>query len=229
MKNEEQQTNEAPEGKPAKQQQLEQHEVPEVLDFLKENGIALVVGVLIAVVGFVGYSVWKSGKAAKIDTASSLLAQSQSAPQFQEIINNYPDTPAAPLAYLSLGGAYFDQGQFELARQTFQQFIDTFPKHEMRPTAQLGMGQALEAMGDLSGAVASYDAFLAAHPGHYLMPNATFGKARALESLGRFAEAKSVYEDFIAANPESRWTSRAETGLDFVRKRERAAQAGLVP
>ncbi|HMO51847.1 MAG TPA: tetratricopeptide repeat protein [Kiritimatiellia bacterium] len=223
MNNDETTHQEAP-GKPAQVQQLEQHEVPEVLDFLKENAIAIVVGVLIAVVGFVGFTVWKNTRAAKIDTAASLLANSQTAPQFQEIINNYPDTPAAALAYLSLAGAYFDQGQFDLARQTFEQFKEKHPRHTMIAVAELGIAQSLESIGNLTEALSAYDRYLAQHANHFMAPSATFGKARVLEAMSRFDDAKAVYETFIAENPESRWTIRAETGLEFVRKQERAAQ-----
>jgi len=214
-----------PVGKPALQSPLEQHEVPEVLDFLKENGVAIVIGVIIAVGAFVGYSSWKDSKAAKQETASNLLATSQTAPQFQEIITNYGDTPAAAIAYLSLAGAYFDEGQYDLARHNFSQFQKLYPKHDLLPNAELGIAQSLESAGSLPEALAAYDAFLVAHGSHYMMPAAVFGKGRVLEIMGRFDDARTVYEDFIAAHPESRWALRAETGLDFVKKQQRAAQA----
>jgi predicted negative regulator of RcsB-dependent stress response len=216
---------EIPAGKPAAQQQLEQHEVSEVLDFFKQNGIAIVVGVALAVVGFLGFNMWKSSKQTALDTASSLLANAQSAPQFQEIINNYPDTPAAPLAYLSLAASYYDQGQFEMARQTYATFQTTYPAHDMLPIADLGLAQSLEALGSSSEALAAYDDYIARHEGHYMAVSAIFGKARTLEAMKRFDEAIKVYEDFITANPESRWTTRAETGLDFVTMQQRAASA----
>jgi predicted negative regulator of RcsB-dependent stress response len=206
-----------------KKQAIEQHEVPEVLDFLKENGIAIVVGVLVAVVAFVGYTVFKNSRAAKIDAASTLLANSQSVPQFQEVIANYADTPSAPLAQLSLASAYYDQSQFELARDTFTQFGEKFPNHPMAQVAELGVAQSLEALERYDDAISAYDAFLSKNAGHFMVPTAVFGKARVLESQQKFAEAKSVYELFIAENPESEWLNRAETGLDFVKKQERAA------
>lgn len=211
-----------PAGKTAKEQILEQHEVPEVLEFLKENGVAIVVGAAIAVGAFVGYSVWQNGKATKQVTASTMLANSQTVPQFQEIINNYSDTLAAPMATLSLAAAYYDQGQYDLARHTFIQFQTTYPDHDMLPVADLGVAQSQEAAGSLNEAISGYEAFLNRHPKHYLAPSATFGKARALEVQGRFDEARAVYEDFIAAHPDSRWTGRAETGLEFVKKQQRA-------
>jgi predicted negative regulator of RcsB-dependent stress response len=216
---------------PAKTAQLpasEINDVEDAVDFLKENGVAIVVGVAIAVAAFVGYSMWQKSKAARIDTASTLLANSQTAPQFQEIINNYGDTPASALAYLSLGSAYFDQGQFDLARQTFAQFQTTYPDHNLLPIADIGIAQAQESAGGLQEALASYDAFITKYPDHYLKSTAVFGKARVLEAMNNYSEARTVYEDYIASNPDSRWISRAETGLEFVNKQERAAQKAAV-
>lgn len=224
MNNETSQPTEDAPVKTAKQQQLEQHEVPEVLDFLKENGIAIVVGVVIAAVAFVGYSAWKNSKIAKIDTASSLLANSMTVPQFQEIVTNYGDTPAAPLAQLSLASAYYDQGQYELALDAFQQFAATYADHTMASAAGLGIAQSLEALTRFDEALVGYDALLSKYPDSYLAATAIFGKARVLEAQQKFAEAKALYEEFIAAHPESRWLGRAETGLDFVKKQERATQ-----
>lgn len=204
--------------------QLEQDHVTEVMDFLRENGVALVVGVLVAVVGFVGYSMWKSSQVAKVDAASSLLANAMTPPQFEEILANYPDTPAAPMARLSLASAYYDQGQYEMARDAFAQFASAHPAHLMAPNAALGVAQSLEALARYDEALAAYDSFLAANNGHYLVSSATFGKARVLEAKQDYAAAKSLYEEFIAANPDSEWIGRAETGLDFVKKQERAAQ-----
>lgn len=193
-------------------------------DFIKDNAIAIVVGVLVAVVAFVGYTIWKNSQKAKVEAASALLSNSQTAPQFQEIIANYPDTPSAPLAQLSLASSYYDQNQFDLALGTFKEFGTLHANHSMAPVAELGVAQSLEALSRFDEALAAYDQFLNKHAGHYLFPSATFGKARVFEAQQKFADAKAVYEAFIAANPESSWLNRAETGLDFVGKQERAAQ-----
>jgi predicted negative regulator of RcsB-dependent stress response len=215
-------------GKSAAKQQLEQHEVPEALDFIKENGVAIVVGVLVAVIGFAGYTIWRNSQAAKVEAAAALFASAQTAPQFQEIVANYPETPAAALAQLSLGGAYYDQAEYALARDAFEQFAVANPGHVMAPNASLGAAQSLESLGEFDAALAAYERFMAGHEGHYLVAPATFGQARALEAMGRYDEAIAVYEEFMAANPGSEWAARAETGLDFVSKRKRAEQAAAL-
>lgn len=228
MNNEATTTNPADAGKSAAKQQLEQHEVPEVLDFIKENGVAIVVGVLIAVIGFAGYTIWRNSQSAKVEAAAALFASAMTAPQFQEIVANYPETPSAALAQLSLGGAYYDQAEYTLARDAFEQFAAANPGHLMAPNARLGAAQSLEALAQFDAALAAYESFIDGHAGHYLAAPATFGKARVLESMKRYDEAIAVYDEFISANPGSDWVPRAETGLDFVRKQQRAEQAAAV-
>lgn len=199
--------------------------LPEALEFLKENAVAIVVGVLIAVVGFVGYIIWQNAGKAEADAAAALLFNSQTAQQYQEVVNNYPETPAAPLAMLSLAAAYFDQGQYDLALATFDGFASKYPSHDMLAVARLGSAQAKESLGRNDEALAAYEEFLKSYPEHFMIPNATFGKARVLEASGKYDEAKAVYEAFMAANPDSMWTGRAESGLRFTGKTERSVKA----
>jgi predicted negative regulator of RcsB-dependent stress response len=222
-------TNPVNAGKSAAQQQLEQHEVPEVLDFIKENGVAIVVGVLVAVIGFAGYTIWRNSQAAQIEAAAALFANAQTVPQFQEVLANYPDTPSASLAQLSLGAAYFDQADYPSARAAFEQFASAYPDHLMVPNARLGIAQSLEAQAQFAEALSAYDSFLAANAGHYLVAPAIFGKARVLEEMGRYDEAIAVYDDFISSNPGGDWALRAETGRDFASKRQRAGSNPGLP
>lgn len=206
------------------ERELKDHEVPEVVDFLRENGVSVLLGGGLAVAVFLGFSAWKNYKETSAVKAEAQLFQSQSPEQIQAVIDQYPSTPAAPLAYVALASRNFDMGQYELSENLFSQFISLYPKHALLPTAELGIAQCKEASGRFEEAVAAFEAVIAKHEGHYTQPLALFGKARALEQLGRFDEAKAVYEDFVAGNPKSPWTDRAEAAILYVEKARRAAQ-----
>lgn len=212
-------------GATAAQQNLKVHEVPEVLEFLRQNGISLLVGVGLAVAVFLGVSAYRNYKKSAASTAFDLLFRSQTPDQFQQILTQYGSTPAAPLAQLAMASAQFDQGQYELAGHLFMQFQAKYPDHPFTLQAVLGQAQCKEAAGQLEEALAAYEQFAASHPDHYLQPVALFGKARTLEQMGRFAESRAVYEDFIAlGKTNSPWTARAEAALLYVDKEARAAQ-----
>ncbi len=211
----------------AVEQELKAHEVPEVLDFLRENGLSLLVGVGLAVAAFLGISAYRNYKTSQATAAANLFFQAQTTQQIQDMINQYPSATMTPLAYLALAAGRFDAGEYDLADRAFSEFETKFPNHPLVGQAQLGHAQCKEAGGQLQEALASYDQFATAHPNHYLYPVALFGKARTLEEMGRFPEARAVYEDYIALGlTNSAWTSRAEAALLYVDKEARAVKEG---
>lgn len=223
---------EAPAEKPAghnplKDKALEIKEVPEVLDFLRENGISILVGAGVAAAVFLGWSLYRNLQTSQRETAAAQIFNAQTPEQIQQVVTEYPKTPAASLAQLILAGQAFDQGQYEMAHNLFAQFIEQHPDHELRDNATLGIVQCTEASGRYTEALDGYTRFIAEHPGHYLEPTATFGKARCLELLGRFEDAQAVYEGFIAGRDEDdNWRNRAESALAMLKKDMRAQARG---
>jgi outer membrane protein assembly factor BamD (BamD/ComL family) len=151
-----------------------------------------------------------------------MLNVASSGQQLEEIIQQYPSTPAAQIAMLALAKAQYDSGSYDLASKTYAQFEKQYPKHYMVPSAKLGRIYCLEAIGLTEEALAQYTAF-AAQTNQYLRPLAVFGEARCMRQLGRLADAKALYEDFIAANPKSRWLPQAEDLLATVSRDMRRA------
>ncbi len=206
---------------------LERVEVPEVLDFIKENGMSILIGVGLAVALFVGFSAYRNFRKTQESSASSMLFSSQAAEQFQQVVDQYPKTAVAPLAQLTLASEYYDQGQFEMAQNAFATFVQKFPEHSFRLNAELGQVQCLEALGQLEEALAGYTTFIEANGGRYLEPAAVFGRGRCLEQLGRLSEARAVYENFLLAEPKGRWAGRTEYALQYVDKLIRAKERGV--
>lgn len=218
---------------PKQEQQVEPAQAPEatpqaekqqLLKLFREHVQPVLIGLAIAVALLLAYGAYKNYKQSTSMRASQMLMSSRSPEQLQQVISQYPSTPSAPIAMLTLASEYFRTAQYDLAQFTYAQFQQKFPKHPMAAAAELGKAQCLEASGQLDQALSMYEAFASTNPGHFLAPSAILGKARCLTQMGRYTEAKAVYEDYIAANPDSGWVPLADSAMLFVDKELRAQQ-----
>lgn len=202
---------------------LEQAEAPDVARFLKEYGrpAALAAGLALAVVLAVTLHRSRVEQAA---AEADRLLMTGDADQLRALVAQYPETPAAAAARLSLARrAYFD-GEHEAALDAYRAFAAEQPDHPMRPAAELNAAICLEALDRTEEAREAYAAFARAHPDHYLAAQALFGTARLLEREGKYTEARALYEDFRAAHPDSAWNRIAEAAVQSLDRNIRAAR-----
>lgn len=203
---------------PQADHELEQHEVTQVLDFIKQYGKMIGIGLLAAVVAVVVSKGCSHQKAQKMIQAEDLLLKAQAPQQLEEIVDDYKATPAAPVALLDLAKTYFNNGDTFLARAQYDRFLKEYKKHELRPVADYGLACCTEADGDFDSAAALFAEFIKTQDGHYLQSLAVLGMARSLEQAGRLDEARIVLEDFLAENADSQWAGQAETALQQLGK-----------
>ena len=196
-------------------------EVETAKNLIAEYGRPVVVGVglgLALVLGYMSYTWHQQSNDAR---AAQMLTAAQSPEQLRVITTQYPDSPSAPVALLSLAANYFDSEQYQLAQQTYRTFGERYPDHPMLLSTRLGKAYCLEALGTVDEALAELDAFIAEYPDHYLMPVATLSRGRCFILKRDFAEARAVYEDYLAAYPDSRWIERMESELIYLEKEMR--------
>lgn len=198
-----------------------------LLDWFKANGTPLLVGVLIAALAYAGIYAFRSHKRAQEITAQSMLFNSQASQQFQDIVDKYSGTAAAPMAALSLGGAQFEAGQYDQALKTYKDFLAKNPTHGLASAAEVGIAQCEEAMGKFEDALKTFDGFLKTHTNSFLYSQAVFGKGRVFEQMGRYDDARVVYEDFIAAHPRDPFVGRAQNALLYAERAKRAGAGGM--
>lgn len=194
-------------------QTLKEHEVKEVLGFLKRYGQLIGTGVLAAALTVIGSKVYAHHKAARITQAEEMLMKAQTPQQLEEVVNKYSSTPTAPVALLDLAKTYFNNGATAQARIQYEHFLKKFNSHEMRPVAELGLAYCTEADGDFPDASAQFAAFAEKHSTSYLRPLAVLSISRCMEQAGQISEARIVLEDFLAENSNPSWTDAAEIAL----------------
>ncbi|MCK5843067.1 MAG: tetratricopeptide repeat protein [Victivallales bacterium] len=206
--------NHTPQHTDPKDHELEQHEVKQVLIFLKHYGKLIGIGLLAAIVVILISKGVSQQKTNKIVEAEALLLKAQSPQELEEIASDYKSTPAAPVALLDLAKTHFNNGDSFQARAQYERFLKEYKKHELSPIADFGLANCSEADGDFDGAIAQFSTFIKAQEGHYLQSSATLALARSMEQANRLDEARIVLEDFLAENATSQWAGQAENALE---------------
>jgi predicted negative regulator of RcsB-dependent stress response len=151
--------------------------------------------------------------------ASSLLSSATQPGDLENIVREYPNTPTAPLAMLSLAHALYDRPDYAKAQKTYDDFLSRYAQHQLAPVAEMGRAHCLEGKGLLEDALRSFETFASAHKDHYLTSQALLAKARCLHQLGKTKEARFVLEDFVTANPKSQWKARAEEMIEDLNRK----------
>lgn len=196
-----------------KQHALEQSEVLQVLNFLKQYGKLIGAGILAAIIMVLISTSYTQYKTKRLATAEQLMSTAKTPQDIEEIVKRYSSTPTAPVALLGLAKTSFNNGNIEQSREYYNQFIKKYKRHEMRPIADLGLAYCTEAAGDFGAAAQQFQALLDAHPDHYLQAPTTLGLASSLAQAQQSDKARIILEDFLAENINTPWAGPAEIAL----------------
>ena len=133
----------------------------------KKPIISIAIVALLAGIAFTGYRFYADRRAA---AASAALASASSAQAYEQVIAQYPKSPAGADAYLLLAEAQRKEGKFTEANKTLETFIAKYPKHELLSTAKMAMAANLDSMGKTDEALAMYQQIASAFPNTYAAP-----------------------------------------------------------
>lgn len=199
-----------------KKQALEQQEVTEVLVFIKKYLKPVAIAIAVVCVITLTDRFFKSQRIQKETAADSALMQALTVDDLQKVLDDYPSTPAEPIALMGLAREKFNAGQITEAEGLYTQFAKEHGDHELATQAELNLIICKEAQGQLGDAHLLYGEFAAKYAESFLAPVALMGKARCLEALDLLDEAQVAYEDILVNFPESSWAQIADANLKVV-------------
>jgi len=180
----------------------------------KTEIIAALIIVVLAIIGFGAYRFYIDRNAA---AASALLASAKSADAYQQVIADYPNTPAAADAYLLLAEAQRKEKKFTEANATLQVFIDKNLNHELVSTAKMAMAANLELMGKNDEALSMYQQIASTYPNSFNAPLALLSQVYLLKSRNQTEEARRVCETILKRHRESFWAGEAAQELRLLK------------
>ena len=203
----------------------ESADVQQFKTWINDYGRPVLFGIAIAVVILLGVNIWRNQKASKAAAAAQALFTARTPEEFQMQADQTPDAPTAPVALASAAAEYYNANRFEEALDAYRLFTSRYPDHMLADNARLGIAASLEALERYTEASEAYTLFAADRPGSPLLVQAQLGAARAYAADGRYDDARAVYEDMIAAAVSPEAVGQAESGLLFIKKEQRAAEA----
>jgi Uncharacterized protein conserved in bacteria len=181
--------------------------------FKTEIIVALII-VVLAIVGFGAYRFYSDRRAA---AASAMLASAKSVDAYQQVIANYPNTPAAADAYILLAEAQRMEKKFTEANTTVQIFIDKNPNHELVSTAKMAMAANLQSMGKNDEALSMYQQIASTYPNSFNAPLALLSQVYLFKSKNQTEEGRRVCETILTRYRESFWAGEAAQELRLLK------------
>ena len=176
--------------------------------------VAGLIIVLLAIAGFGGYRFYSSRRAA---AASALLGSAKGAQDYQQVIADYPNTPAGGVAYLLLAEAQRNEKKFMEANATLQLFMNKSPDHEFVSTAKMAMAGNLESMGKTEEALSMYQQVASTYPNNFNAPLALLSQVPILRAKNRIDEARHVCETILTRYRASFWANEAAQQLRLLK------------
>ena len=180
----------------------------------KNEIIAVLTIVVLAVIGFTGYRFYSDRQAA---TASALLASAKSAQDYQQLIARYPNTSAGADAYLLLAEAERGEKKFSEATANLQVFITKNPSHEFVSTARMAMAANLESMGKSDEALSMYEQIASTYPNSFNAPLALLSQVYILKTKNRMDDARRICETILTQHRASFWAGEAMQELRLLK------------
>lgn len=143
-------------------------QIEQLKQWFRENGKAIIAGVVIAVGGVVGWQQWNAYQDRQAESAAMAYAQLMEARQTdadsdtiarrgRAVMDGYAGTAYAAMAGLQLAEHQVANDQLDAARETLQWVVDNARDSAFRHMARLRLAQVLLAAGEPGDAVSVLD------------------------------------------------------------------------
>ena len=172
---------------------------------------------IMAVLGFVGYAGYRFYSERRNTAAAGLLASAKNAQDYQQVIAQYPNTPAEASAYLLLAEAQRKEKKFADSNATLQLFVNKNPEHELLATAHMTVAANLASLDKTDEALSKYRQIATSYPKSYVAPFALLAEVELLKSKGRTDEARRACETLLTNYRESILAGEASRQLRSLR------------
>lgn len=130
-------------------------------------------------------------------------AYSEAKAQFQEFIQNYPDSENADDARYLMGVCAFELGQYEEAIKHYKKLETNYPGSPLRLDAVYGVAASWFQLGKYEEAIEAYEIVVKDSKDAKLKSKSLYATGEAYENLGDYRRAYKFYNRLTEEYPES--------------------------
>lgn len=193
----------------------DQQQAEVVKSWLQQNGMFLVVGVVLGLGGLFGWNQWQSYKDRKAEDASAhyeTFVQAVRANRLDRaeegmatLAKDYGSTPYADQARFAMARLYLDQGKADKAVESLQQVVSNAASPEFESIARLRLARVLAFQKKYDEALKTLT-----DPGSKAFAPAFHDiRGDVYDAMGKAAEARSEYEQALNGDAASTVIDRA--------------------
>jgi len=187
------------------------------------------VGVVLLVVGFVGYFAnWKTTQTelnASNDLFQTRLAMGKEEAEIADpskllkVASDHSGTSAGGRAVLFAASAYFEKGQYDEAQKQFEAFLANYSDSPLRGTAMFCVAACKDALGQTADAIDGYRRVASSFANSYLAFQAKLAMGGLYESQGEASQALAVYDELSHTTVPVTYSSEAGSRRESLLKK----------
>lgn len=184
--------------------------------FLERNQKGLVVVAILAALGGVGYVIMKGLQRSKDEDAGAALSKATELVQFQSIIKDFPNSPAAGCAEILAADQLWKEDPDQAVAQ-LRKFIDTQKQHPARPVAIASLGNKLASQKKTQEAEAAFQEIVSEPAAKFLAPYALLQLGDLAKAAGDLEKAKGFYEQVKNDYGDSGFAMTAGEHIEYLK------------
>jgi tetratricopeptide (TPR) repeat protein len=160
-------------------------------------GLAALIVIALAIGGYLIYQNVRNSR------ANNSYLNATKVDAWRRVVKKYPGTVAAGNAWLRIGAAEAQAGDFKASDASFQTFIHDFPNHPFLPNAYMALAENAESENRSDDALKGYEGVATRFGTTSVAPLALFNQGRLTEAAGKLEAARAIYENVVQRYPES--------------------------
>lgn len=154
----------------------------------------------------------------KAEAATSTDNLKKAKEHFEEVIKQYPSSPAAEEARYYLGTCYFQLNEYDKAISAYEDYLKKYSAGRFAPMALEGLAQSRIGKKDLIDAAKEYETLVKKYDNYPMLLEVLMSLGQLYEQMNNPPEALRIYKLVVQKFPDSPEKAQAQRKIDNIQK-----------